>query len=333
MNKKNINCILFNGLGGAGQRHLRIFRKLLPKVRFVCSRKIGKTPLLNSNFTINKSTNLSKEYNIEFFNNIEDAYKTKPDISVIATPSSNHFNDCMIALNNNSNVFVEKPGPISKVEIIKLRKNLLMKNKHFFISFQRRFHPLVLKFKKLIDNKSIGKINLIRVQTSSFVPFWHPYEDFSNLYAVNKNLGGGVINTEIHEIDLLNWIFGKPKKIFSIISKRSDYKINVEDQAEILIDYNKFAAQISLSFMKKIQKRHIIVEGSKGEIKLDFISENLIITNNQLKHKKYFLPCDNESLFYLQNKFYLNNINKIKNIYIDSALENANFIEKVKHLD
>ena len=299
----------------------------------MCARSLGKTPVLNSDFSIKQNTNLSNEYNLEIFNNIEDAYSTNPDISVIATPSSNHFNDCKQALKYNSNIFVEKPGPISRNQIIMLKKTLLRKNKNFFISYQRRFHPLVRKLKKLIENNSIGKINLVRIQTSSYVPDWHPYENFYDLYAVRKNLGGGVVNTEIHEIDLLNWFFGKPKKIYSIIAKRSNFKINVEDQADILVDYKKFTAIINLSFMKKIQKRYIIIEGDKGEIKLDFISQNLTTINNDLKKKTYFMPCDNERLFYLQNKYYLNNLYKIENIYLDYALLNANFIEKIKYID
>ena len=278
------------------------------------------------------SNSLQKKYTT-FFKSIDEAYKTQPDISIIATPSSNHFEDCMRALDYNSNVFVEKPGPINKFQINKLKKKLLFKNKNFFISFQRRFHPLVTKLKTFLDNKTVGKINLIRIQTSSYVPYWHPYEDFKNLYAVRKKLGGGVINTEIHEIDLLNWIFGKPKKIHSIVSKRSNFKINVEDQVEILADYNYFTAIISLSFMKKIQKRYVVIEGSEGELELDFISENLKITYNNLKNKNYHLPCDNEKLFYAQNKYYINNYNKFKNTYLNQALDNANFIEKVKYID
>ena len=43
--------VLFVGLGGAGQRHLRIFRSLLPDIDFYAFRRNKKTPLLNSDFT------------------------------------------------------------------------------------------------------------------------------------------------------------------------------------------------------------------------------------------------------------------------------------------
>ena len=60
-------CILFLGLGGAGQRHLRILRERLPNARMIGVRKTGKTPLLNSDFTVNNGATLESEYDIEFF--------------------------------------------------------------------------------------------------------------------------------------------------------------------------------------------------------------------------------------------------------------------------
>ena len=34
------------------------------------------------------------------------------------------------------------------------------------------------------------------------MPGWHKGENYKKSYALNKNLGGGVINTCCHEIDL-----------------------------------------------------------------------------------------------------------------------------------
>ena len=45
--------ILFIGLGGAGQRHLRVFYDLLPsKTEFYAFRSKKTTPLLNSDFSV-----------------------------------------------------------------------------------------------------------------------------------------------------------------------------------------------------------------------------------------------------------------------------------------
>ena len=47
-----LNRILFIGLGGAGQRQLRLFRENLPNVDLIAYRSANKTPLLNSDFLL-----------------------------------------------------------------------------------------------------------------------------------------------------------------------------------------------------------------------------------------------------------------------------------------
>ena len=65
--------ILFVGLGGAGQRHLRIFRSLLPNTDFYAFRRNKKTPLLNSDFTVDIFD--FKICNMIIFQNIDMNYK------------------------------------------------------------------------------------------------------------------------------------------------------------------------------------------------------------------------------------------------------------------
>ena len=35
-----------------------------------------------------------------------------------------------------------------------------------------------MKIKNLLDDKKIGKVILAKVENSSFLPDWHPYEDY-----------------------------------------------------------------------------------------------------------------------------------------------------------
>ena len=77
-------CILFLGLGGAGQRHLRILKEALPSTKMIGVRKTGKTPVLNSDFTVKEGASLELEYGITFFSGIDEAYIQEPDLVVIA---------------------------------------------------------------------------------------------------------------------------------------------------------------------------------------------------------------------------------------------------------
>ena len=57
-------CILFLGLGGAGQRHLRILKEALPSTKMIGVRRTGKTPVLRPDFTVKKGATLESEYGL-----------------------------------------------------------------------------------------------------------------------------------------------------------------------------------------------------------------------------------------------------------------------------
>ena len=65
---------------------------------------------------------------------------------------------------------------------------------------QFRFNPLIKKTKSIIDSGLIGSINTGIFMNCEYLPDWHKYEDYKNSYA-SKNLGGGSILTQIHELD------------------------------------------------------------------------------------------------------------------------------------
>ena len=41
-----------------------------------------------------------------------------------------------------------------------------------------RFYPPFKKIKKLVDNQIVGKPISVLVETGSFLPDWHPYENY-----------------------------------------------------------------------------------------------------------------------------------------------------------
>ena len=46
--------------------------------------------------------------------------------------------------------------------------------------------------KSLIDKNEIGRMLSVTVENGSFMPDWHPWEDYQISYASQKKLGGGV---------------------------------------------------------------------------------------------------------------------------------------------
>ena len=331
----SLKKILFLGLGGAGQRHLRIFNTLLPNVKKIAFRHTSRTPTLNADFTVAKSETLEERYNLEVFKNLDQAYEQKPNLVVISLPSANLADAVVDAANHGCNVFVEKPAAVNMYQVKRIRQAISKNQVNFFVSFQRRFHPIINKIKLALHSNLIGPIMSVSVNVGSYVPAWHPYENFLELYACKKELGGGVLRTECHELDMLNWIFGSAKKVYGILQNRYKYKLNVEDSANLILDYGSFCASVDLCFMSKVQERLIEIRGQKGYIKCDFNRNNMIHLDYASNSKKYFKvsKLTQEDLFFKQAKYFIDNEVDFKEDYINAIDELCKIFDSVEISD
>ena len=319
MIKGKFEKILFIGLGGAGQRHLRIFSEILPNSSFYGFRTTNKTPTLNKDFTINKSKSLDQIYNINFLNEISEIDILSPDLTVISVPSSLHLLYTKLAHSAGSHVLVEKPGCISKNEFNQLKK--LYKNSKYFykIGFQRRYHPLYELVKSYIGNNIFGNLKDVNIKVSSFIPDWHPYENYLDLYACRKDLGGGVLTTECHELNIMIDLFGQPiEKNIKYLSRSKAIK-EVSDSLQAIFQYDDFSVDADISFFRKPQERKIKFIFDQSSFIWDIDNQNLDIKHLG-KRNKINLQVTNDDLFKLQA---IDTLRFSKNTTINSLKELA----------
>lgn len=329
-----VNKMFFVGLGGAGQRHLRIFKQLLPpETEFSAYRSIKKTPLLNSDFSINKSVTIEEVYNIKYSDSLEEGLNNKPDVIVISTPTSLHFDIAMKAALRGINIFIEKPFSHNLAGFEDFKEIVLKNNLYFFVSFQRRFHTYLRKIKEIISNNELGEIITAVFNVCTYVPAWHPYEDFRDLYACRKDLGGGVLLTEIHEIDLCYWYFGLPKYVYCAGGNYSDVKLDIEDTAHVTLKYKEFAVQVNLCFMQKHNRRDLYIAGTKGYIEWNMDGNSLIVNNYKNRDKEILSDPEysNDSMFFSQAAYFLNDLDRSDNkTNLEIARASLSIIESAK---
>ena len=211
--------ILIIGLGSIGQRHLRNLKLIEPKSNFyaIKSNRKKSAPLLNNLNQVLKG-DIKKKYLLTYFNSISEIYKNniKIDCAFVCTPSSKHISQVIELLNYNIHCFIEKPLGSSSKQLSELESLLKKKNKLItMMGYQLRFNPLIEYLNNVIKKKSpIGKLISANIHHGENIKDFHPYEDYRISYAANKKLGGGVILTQIHEIDYFLHLF-------------RDYKINI----------------------------------------------------------------------------------------------------------
>ena len=250
------SSVLFIGIGGAGQRHIRILRRHLPMARFMFFDLRSKIPIVKSDFTVSYDKPLEEVYSIEKMASMEVGLAERPDMVVISTPTSLHLKPLMAAAKAGISILVEKPWSHTLLGFKEFQHAVEVGEFAFRIGFMRRYHPLMVRLSNLVDNGTLGRIISATFVTSSYVPNFHPYEDWKGLYAVKPDLGGGVLLTEIHEIDLSYWFFGMPKRVFCNGGNFGSYKLNVEDTAHLTLDYETFSVIISICFMQQNTTRN-----------------------------------------------------------------------------
>lgn len=329
----NIEKIFFVGLGGAGQRHLRIFKQFLPETtQFSAFRSQFKTPLLQKDFSLDRNCTLEEKYNLKLFNTLDEGVENKPDLMVISTPTALHLEAAKKAADNKINLFIEKPFSDNLAGFEELKKEVLANNLAFFISYQRRFHPYLKKIKDLLSNNTIGKIVSARFSVASYVPEWHPYEDFKQLYACRKELGGGVLLTEIHELDLCFWYFGLPTSIHCSGGNYSGEDMDVEDTAHLTLDYKQFIVSIDLSFMLRPNRREIFIGGTEGYIEWNARGNTFEVENYTNKKVKKVADPDytNDAMFVSQVRYFLNDFEPTNKEYLKATKAALQLVDAAK---
>ena len=303
--------ILFVGLGGAGQRHLRIFKSLLgQEAIFTAFRSTRHTPLLNADFSVHEEDSVEDHYGLETFDSLDAALDDGPDLVVISTPSALHLAAAQSAAERGIGVFVEKPFSHTLSGLEKFRDSVLANDLVFFISFQRRFHSLISKAQHIISDGKLGDIISAVFNVASYVPAWHAYEDFRQLYACRRDLGGGVLLTEIHELNLCYWFFGLPRAVSCTGGTFGGDHMDVEDTAHVTLDYSGFVATVNLCFMQKHNRRDFFVAGTKGFLEWNQEDNRLTFDDYETGKTEDFTEPDatNDDMFIAQAKHFLETI-------------------------
>jgi len=271
--------VLFIGLGGIGQRHLRNFISVVDgPVEIIAFRELHSQSVITNNLSIDEHRSLSKEYPIRVFTDINLALSERPDITFICNPTSKHVVFSLLAAKAGSHLFIEKALSSSMDNIDELIRIVSDNNLIAHVGYQMRFHPLVIRLKHVLDSRLLGKLISVEFHVGEYMPGWHKYEDYRDLYAARKDLGGGVVISQIHEIDLIQWLFGYPKLVFSLGGKLSDLHIDVEDMASSLLLCNfedrPLPVHLHQDFLQSPTKRYIKLIGTDGILCIDFVKSS-----------------------------------------------------------
>lgn len=320
----NSNPLLIVGLGSIGRRHFSIFKKYFKKID-LCD------------VNIDRCLNIKKD-NLKIVRNIggnfyEMIKNNKYSVVCITTPPHLHLKIAQLAVKNKIHMFIEKPLGMNvlgwKLLAKKCKKNKLVN----FVAYCHRFIPYTKTLLNILQKKTIGKIYFANMRWGSYLPDWHPYEDYRSFYMAKKEQGGGALMDESHGLDLLRYLFGEPLSVYADVKNVSDLELSSDDTALLNLEFKKVNCQANFDLFSRYPRVSLEIIGSKGNLIWDRISPEIrIYTSKTKKWKiKKFTTNDTLKMYDNQARFFINLIKKtkIKNFLdIEDAIKTQRIIDK-----
>jgi predicted dehydrogenase len=161
----------------------------------------------------------------------------RPEVDAVAicTPHDLHAPMAIAAALAGKHVLCEKPMARTTAECDAMIEACDRAGVTLGVVFQSRFEPLSLQLKRLLDEKTLG-----RILWSSANTIWYRSDDYyrSGLWRGTwAHEGGGVlINQAIHAIDLMLWLTGMPDRV-TAQTRTLNHAIEVEDGVIAMLEY------------------------------------------------------------------------------------------------
>ncbi|HCS79106.1 TPA: hypothetical protein DIV55_05200 [Patescibacteria group bacterium] len=266
--------MLVIGCGSIGERHIKNIYSF------------GNQTIIAYDPNRTKLENLKKSFSsLIISSELKNIWKLNPEIAFICTPTSLHLPQALIAAKHKCHLFIEKPLADSERNIRKLHQIVRMKKIITFVACNWRFYWAISEIRSLLHKKVIGQIFSARISAGSYLPQWHPNEDYRKLYAAQKKFGGGAILDFIHELDYACWLFGEIDKLTGMYGKLSNLQIDTEDCAELLMTIKGGPlVSIHVDYLQRVYERSCTIIGSQGTIVWNFSSHKIKIYSSKTKN-------------------------------------------------
>lgn len=193
MNKVKLAMI---GCGGMGGTHMRRFETLQDRVTLSAAVDVVKE----------KAEAVAQQFpGIRVATDYREVL-SDVDAVLLALPHHLHYSVARACLEAGVHVLLEKPMANYEMACQELIKVADASKRVLMIAYCMRFHPLVVRFKELLDQKVYGDVFQVSIWTEQLTRY--PADHWASS---KEKLGGGQLFSHgCHYVDLLLWFLGRP---------------------------------------------------------------------------------------------------------------------------
>jgi len=216
-----------------------------------------------------RADELAAAYGGKAFYCLEELLKEQADVISICTPSGDHADQSVTALQAGFHVLCEKPMTLNLQDCDRVIAAEDYAKKRFFLVKQNRFNEPVKLLKELVVNKKMGTIVFVNSDV-----YWNRTRTYYTKDAWKGTMAqdGGALMTQCsHFLDLMIWIGGPATKVSAKMINLVHPYIETEDTGLITIEFANGAIG-SLQYTTCVYRQNfegsITVLGTEGTVKI-----------------------------------------------------------------
>lgn len=274
------------GFGSIGERHAQNAQRLGHEIHVF---RTGNS----SKFTKTSSEDFEFHFELE-------AFLSLPlECMIICNPTHLHAEFITYSIARSIPFFVEKPIASTLKEAAIISEALAKSPISNCAGYMMRYDESIIKIKELLTSGVIGTVTTGIAHWSSYLPDWHPWEDYSTGYAAQKEMGGGLALTCSHEIDTLRFLFGEPSAVSANSNSVQTLKTNTDDYLDALITFKQgISILLHIDWFQKTPQRTLSFLGDEGRLDWDFFTREIKLSNHVTDtHTKYAFKADNNIMY------------------------------------
>jgi predicted dehydrogenase len=211
---KRVNVAVV-GLGFMGTTHLRAYLDH-PRARVVAVCSDAQLPvngvLSGVAGNIKQTQDINLGPSVKAYRELKDLLAdSEVELVDICTPTAMHEAHAMAALHAEKHVLCEKP--LARTSEAARRILAVTEGAPGFLmpAMCMRFWPGWSLLKRVVDERPYGQVLAVRFRRLSAMPGWTS----QGTYSAGADCGGALFDLHIHDTDFVNFLFGRPRSVFS----------------------------------------------------------------------------------------------------------------------
>ncbi|MGD0225349.1 MAG: Gfo/Idh/MocA family oxidoreductase [Terriglobia bacterium] len=210
-------------------------------------------------------------YGVRAFTDLDAAMAAGgADAVYVASPVFLHAPQTLASLRAGKQVLCEKPMAMNYAGAKSMVEAARAVAKTLGVAYYRRAYPKVGRAKELIRDGAIGQPLLAYITCQD----WRSGEGAERTWLLDPIQAGGgpLFDIGSHRIDVLNFLFGEPRRVAGQLSN-AVHSLDVEDCATVLIEYaSKVRGIVDVRWNSRVRRDELRIIGTEGEMDLSPLS-------------------------------------------------------------